>query len=78
MSTPKTCRTCAHRRGVGEFAQCDYTGRYADLSRASGDCPPDFAPWKPREGIVVRILQFFFGCIEDTPSRESRLLRLHR
>lgn len=60
--TPKTCRTCAHRNWLGPFATCSYTGGFADLSRKFGHCPPDFSPWQPRQGVVIRIKQFFVGC----------------
>ena len=53
---PKTCRTCAHRDGRGEFARCMLRGYYTTVERKnpSGGCA-NFAGWVPRESVLQRI-----------------------
>ena len=71
MSPPKTCSTCAHRRGRGFYARCDFTGEFANLSRKYENCPPDYSAWRPRQGLPIRIWQFFVGVQQPDGEKDS-------
>lgn len=70
MSTPKTCSTCAHRLGGGVYARCRYTGYFVNMSRHYHLCPPDYSVWQPRQGLPVRIWQFFAGVQQPDSGKE--------
>ena len=64
-TVPKTCSTCAHRVGSFSFGTCAASGYYVTVERKHPTvCGEDFNAWKPRQGIVTRIVQFFVGCKE--------------
>lgn len=64
MNVPKSCKTCQHRSGSGEFARCTATGFYAAVQRrhsASGGCDENFSGWDKRLSVKEKFLFWLKG-----------------
>jgi hypothetical protein len=56
----RSCATCGHRGGSGEYAKCYLSGYFCDVERMySGVCGREFDGWKPRLGIIQRVKRWW-------------------
>lgn len=68
MGVP-SCKTCLHRSGIGDFANCGVTGRFADISRKwSDECGHKARYWTPKPKSKLTIL--FEAIIERIKGNE--------
>lgn len=56
----KSCSTCEHRIGTGEFAKCSFAGSYCSIVKSHGlGCGKNYEGWVKRRGIFKRIIAWF-------------------
>jgi len=61
MSKVKTCKTCIHQIGSGEFARCSRFGYYCTVSRSESLCGKNYEGWNEKpDSLFVQIIKKIF------------------
>lgn len=61
-SPVKSCSTCEHRKGGGEYSWCMLSGYFTKIERKTPTvCGVEFSGWVARRGIFLRIKNYFIG-----------------
>ena len=60
---PKSCTTCQHRYGKGQFARCSATGFYIEVTRKFPEtgCDGNYSAWSKRLSVKERFLFWLKG-----------------